>query len=61
MARRPVELARFRGHGAAFEALNDGIQDVWGIYKVAGEPYLYASDRNGGLYILKEQGSGSGE
>ena len=50
---RPVELARFRGDGEAFEASNDGAQDVWGIYKVPGEPYLYASDRNGGLYVFE--------
>lgn len=51
--RRPVELARFRGDGELFEANNNGGQDMWGIYKVSGEPYLYASDRNGGLYVFE--------
>jgi hypothetical protein len=50
---RPVELARYRGEGPAFEARNDGVQDIWGIYKVPGEPFLYTSDRNGGLYIFE--------
>ena len=55
----PVEVGRYHEAGEAFEARNGGIQDVWGIYKVTGEPWLYASDRNGGLYILKERGAGS--
>jgi hypothetical protein len=33
--------------------------DVWGIYKVPNQPWVYASDRNGGLYVLKEYGAGS--
>ncbi len=49
---RPVEVARYHEAGADFEARNGGPQDVWGIYKVPGEPLLYASDRNGGLYVL---------
>ena len=55
----PVETARWTGAGPAFEEENGGIQDVWGIHKLPGEPWIYASDRNGGLYILKEYGSGS--
>ncbi|MCR8915717.1 LVIVD repeat-containing protein [Marinobacter panjinensis] len=55
----PVEVARYHRAGAEFEAENGGIQDIWGIYKVPNEPWIYASDRNGGLYILKEYGSGS--
>jgi hypothetical protein len=55
----PVEVARYSGGGEAFEAQNGGIQDVWGIWKEPGKPWLYASDRNGGLYILKEYGAGS--
>ncbi len=49
---RPVEVARYHEAGLAFEASNGGPQDVWGIYKVPGESLLYASDRNGGLYVL---------
>jgi hypothetical protein len=55
----PVETARFHRAGAEFEAENGGIQDIWGIYKVENSPWIYASDRNGGLYVLKEYGSGS--
>jgi hypothetical protein len=55
----PVEVARYHESGEEFEARNGGIQDVWGIYKVPNEPWIYASDRNGGLYILKAYGAGS--
>ncbi len=55
----PVEIARYHREGSEFEAENGGIQDVWGIYKEPRTPWIYASDRNGGLYILKEYGSGS--
>jgi hypothetical protein len=55
----PVEVARYSDQSAAFQAQNGGPQDVWGIYKIQDEPWIYASDRNGGLYILKEYGSGS--
>ncbi len=47
----PREIARFNPTGPTFEAENGGIQDVWGIY-TSGE-LIFASDRNGGLYILK--------
>ncbi len=50
----PIEIARYNQTGAAFEAHNGGIQDVWGIYKVPGEEEIYASDRNGGLYVLEQ-------
>ncbi len=53
----PVEVGRYHREGADFEADNGGIQDVWGIYKGPGRPWIYASDRNGGLYVLKEYGS----
>ena len=55
----PVETARWNPTGEEFEMQNGGIQDVWGIGKERGKPWLYASDRNGGLYILKEFGSGT--
>jgi len=55
----PVETARYHRSGADFEAENGGIQDIWGIYKVEDEPWIYASERNGGLVVLKEYGSGS--
>lgn len=55
----PVEVGRYHEEGPAFEESNGGIQDVWGIHKERGRPWLYASDRNGGLYVLKEYGAGS--
>jgi hypothetical protein len=55
----PVEVARWHQAGPDWEVTNGGIQDVWGIYKVPEEPWLYASDRNGGLYILKVRGAES--
>ncbi|MEN8238727.1 MAG: PA domain-containing protein [Actinomycetota bacterium] len=52
----PVETARFLD-----DSTNDGEpNDFWGIYKTPDKPWIYGSDRNGGLYILKEQGAGSG-
>ena len=50
----PVEVARYHGAGEDFEASNGGIQEIWGVYKEPGNPYVYASDRNGGLYVLEE-------
>ena len=55
----PVEVGRWHQAGPEWEAANGGIQDVWGIFKERGRPWIYASDRNGGLYILQERGSGS--
>jgi uncharacterized repeat protein (TIGR01451 family) len=49
----PDEESRFVESGSAFEAQNGGPQDVWGIYKQTGSDLIYASDRNGGLYILQ--------
>lgn len=42
-----------------FEEQNGGIQDVWGVYKEPNSPWIYGSDRNGELYVLKLLGSGS--
>lgn len=62
----PYEIARFKGTSQAFQEQNGGIednrglQDVWGVYKIPGEPYVYASDRNGGLYVLKVSGMNKG-
>ena len=55
----PVETARYTRNDAEFLAGNGGPQDVWGIYKVQNSPWIYSSDRNGGLYVLKEFGAGS--
>ncbi len=52
----PVEVGRFLD-----ASTNGGLaNDFWGVYKVPNDPYFYGSDRNGGLYTFKEQGSGSG-
>jgi hypothetical protein len=46
----PVETARYTGSG----------EDYWGVYKETNSPWIYGSDRNGGLTIFKEYGAGSG-
>ena len=51
----PREVARYHAAGPEFEAQNGGPQDVWGIYKIPGQPLIYASDRNGGLYVLRRK------
>jgi hypothetical protein len=52
----PVEVGRFLDGSTN----NDEANDFWGVYKEPNSPFIYGSDRNGGLYILKEQGKGSG-
>ncbi len=47
----PVEIGRYTEEGT----------DFWGVYKEAKSPFFYGSDRNGGLYVFKEQGAGSGK
>lgn len=52
----PVEVARFIDTTGP----NDGMaHDFWGVYKVPNSPWIYGSDRNGGLYIFKELGKGT--
>jgi hypothetical protein len=49
----PVEIARYLGTN------EDGdLNDFWGVYKIPNDPFIYASDRNGGLYIFKMKGEG---
>ena len=51
----PEEVARYLGTN------EDGVlNDFWGIHKVPNDPFIYASDRNGGLYVLKAKGPGFG-
>ncbi len=45
----PVETARYTEPG----------EDYWGVYKETNSPWFYGSDRNGGLTVFKEFGSGS--
>ncbi|HEX6196384.1 MAG TPA: PA domain-containing protein [Jiangellaceae bacterium] len=57
----PVEVARYFDNTEEFLASNGGnVHDFWGVYKEPKSPWIYGSDRNGGLYIFKEQGIGSG-
>jgi hypothetical protein len=53
-----VEVARYLDT----DGPNAGLaNDFWGVYKEVNSPYIYGSDRNGGLYIFKEKGEGSGK
>lgn len=57
----PVEVARFFDNSDEFLASNGGLpHDFWGVRKAPGEPWIYGSDRNGGLYVFKEKGAGGG-
>ena len=51
-----VEVARYLDTSGP----NDGLaNDFWGVHKEANSPYIFGSDRNGGLYIFKEKGIGT--
>ena len=57
----PKETARYFDNSPEFLESNGGQpHDFWGVDKEPKQPWIYGSDRNGGLYIFKEQGSGSG-
>lgn len=45
----PVETARYTADD----------ENYWGVYKETNSPWIYGSDRNGGLTVFKELGSGS--
>jgi hypothetical protein len=47
----PVEVGRYTEPGEVY----------WGVYKETNSPWIYGSDRNGGLRIFKEFGKGSGK
>lgn len=55
----PVEVGRYHERGDEFNEQNAGPQDIWGVHKLENKPWVYASDRNGGLYVLKAYGQGS--
>ncbi|MBW3547501.1 MAG: hypothetical protein KY452_05105 [Actinobacteria bacterium] len=56
----PVEVARFFDDSAAFRDANGGApHDYWGVYKVPQRPFIYGSDRNGGLDVFKLLGKGT--
>jgi hypothetical protein len=53
----PVEVSRYLDRTGP----NDGLaNDFWGVYKEHESPFIYGSDRNGGLYVFKQKGSGTG-
>jgi hypothetical protein len=55
------EIARYFDNSPEFLESNGGLpHDFWGVYKEPRRPWIYGSDRNGGLYIFRQQGSGSG-
>jgi hypothetical protein len=57
----PKEIARYFDNSPEFLESNGGQpHDFWGVDKQPRQPWIYGSDRNGGLYIFREQGSGSG-
>ena len=54
-------LARFFDNSEEFIAANGGNpHDFWGVYKERERPFVDGADRNGGLYVFKLQGTGSG-
>ncbi len=54
----PIEVARYLDTTGP----NDGMaNDFWGVYKETNSSFIYGSDRNGGLYIFKMKGAGSGK
>lgn len=57
----PIEVARYFDNSGEFLESNGGNpHDFWGVYKETNSPWIYGSDRNGGLYIFRQQGAGSG-
>jgi hypothetical protein len=58
----PRETARYFDNSPAFLDSNGGQpHDFWGVGKEVGKPWIYGSDRNGGLYVFKEQGGRGGD
>ena len=51
----PVEVARYDDDGS----LGPAGTDYWGVYKIPGEPWIYGSDRNGGLDVFQALGDGT--
>jgi hypothetical protein len=56
----PKETGRYFDNSPEFLESNGGLpHDFWGVGKEGRKPWIYGSDRNGGLYIFKERGRGS--
>jgi hypothetical protein len=52
----PKETARYFDNSPEFLESNGGLpHDFWGVGKETHRPWIYGSDRNGGLYVLKEK------
>jgi hypothetical protein len=52
----PKETARYFDNSPEFLRSNGGLpHDFWGVGKERGRPWIYGSDRNGGLYVFKER------
>jgi hypothetical protein len=52
-------VARFFDNSEEFIEANGGNpHDFWGVYKIENEPWVFGSDRNGGLYVFKLTGKG---
>jgi hypothetical protein len=50
------EIARYFDNSPEFLESNGGWpHDFWGVYKEPRRPWIYGSDRNGGLYIFRER------
>jgi hypothetical protein len=57
---KPKEIARYFDNSPEFLESNGGQpHDFWGVGKEVGKPWIYGSDRNGGLYVFKEKGARS--
>jgi hypothetical protein len=53
----PRETARYFDNSPEFLESNGGLpHDFWGVGKEQRKPWIYGSDRNGGLYVFQEQG-----
>lgn len=56
----PVEIARFFDNSDQFLAANGGNpHDFWGVHKLRNQPWVYGSDRNGGLAVFELVGQGT--
>ena len=52
----PKQIGSFFDDSPRFIAANGGNpHDFWGVYKIPDEDEVFASDRNGGLYIFEDE------
>ncbi|WP_165367443.1 LVIVD repeat-containing protein, partial [Phytoactinopolyspora endophytica] len=56
----PTQTARYFDNSEEFLESNGGNpHDFWGVDKIPDQPWIYGSDRNGGLYVFQERGRGA--